>query len=180
MGIEIEKKYRLTEKQREQVIQSLQNSKAEYCGEEFEENTLFHGEHFEGKNCVLRLRRVGERAILTYKQRFRSNSPIKFQREDETEVSDADATTSIILALGFLPALIYEKKRQTWRMNDVEIVVDELPFGFYMEIEGDEDGIIKTEKILGIENFEAEHETYPTLTRKLGTQNGLVIEARFD
>jgi adenylate cyclase class 2 len=180
MGIETEKKYRLTPEQRDRVIRSLQDSNAEYCGEEFEENTLFHGEHFEGKNCVLRLRRVGDRAILTYKQRFQTHSPIKFQREDETEVADADAMTSIILALGYLPVLIYEKKRKTWQMNDVEIVVDELPFGFYMEIEGDENAILETEKNLRFENFEAEQETYPNLTRKFGKQSGFVTEARFD
>lgn len=180
MGIEIEKKYRLTPKEREQVIKSLQNSDAEFIGEEFEENTLFMGEGFEEKNAVLRIRRLGHKTILTYKQRFRANSPIKFQREDETEVSDADAMTSIIIAMGFLPSLIYEKKRQTWQMDDVEIVVDELPFGFYMEIEGDEDSIVKAEKKLGIEHFETEHDTYPNLTRKLGTQNGPVIEARFE
>lgn len=180
MGIEIEKKYRLTQKQREQVIHALQNSDAEYCGDEFEENTLFMGEGFEEKNAVLRIRRVGERAILTYKQRFNSHSPIKFQREDETEVTDANAMTAIIIALGFLPSVIYEKKRMTWKMFDAEIVVDELPFGFYMEIEGDENSIIETEKKLGIESFEVEHETYPTLTRKLGQNNGLIIEARFD
>lgn len=180
MGIEIEKKYRLTRIERQKVIASLQNSDAEYCGEEFEENTLFMGEGFEEKNAVLRIRRVGERTILTYKQRFSSHSAIKFQREDETEVSDANAMTAIIIAMGFLPSLIYEKKRKTWRMDNVEIVVDELPFGYYMEIEGDEDGIIKAEKKLGLENFEAEHDTYPLLTRKLGQNNGLIIEARFD
>jgi adenylate cyclase class 2 len=180
MGIEIEKKYRLTSDERVKVIEELINAKAKYVGEDFEENTLFMGEGFEEKNAVLRIRRIGDKTILTYKQRFRSNSPIKFQREDETEVSDADALTSIIIALGFMPSLIYEKKRQTWQMDGVEVVVDELPFGLFMEIEGDEEAIIEAEKKLGIEKFETEHDTYPNLTRKLGKQSGMVIEARFD
>jgi len=162
------------------VIQKLNESNALYQGEEFEENTLFSGGSLEGKTAVLRLRRVNERAVLTYKQRFHSDSPIKFQREEETEIADAEAMSAILISLGFIPALVYEKRRKTWQVNNVEIVVDELPFGFYMEIEGDEDAIINTEKLFGFEHFEAEEMTYPNLTLKLGKRNGDLIEARFD
>ena len=64
-------------------------------------------------------------------------------------------------------------------LDETEIVVDELPFGLFMEIEGLENDIAQVERKLGAELLEAVEETYPTLTRQYGKANGEVIEARF-
>ena len=66
-----------------------------------------------------------------------------------------------------------------YQFKEVEIVIDELPFGLFMEIEGEFMKIVEAEMLLGIENLEAEHETYPGLTAKFGVKNGEMIEARF-
>lgn len=180
MGVEIEKKYRLTKDEREQVLARLREVGAEFCGEEFEENTLYAGGIINLKNCVLRLRRVGDKAILTYKERFPSASAIRRQREDETRVADGEAMAAILDALGYKPALVYEKRRGTWRVAETEVVIDELPFGSYMEIEGEEDAIEKAEKLLELEAVEAEMATYPQLTSQHGEKRGEMIEARFE
>jgi len=178
--VEIEKKYRLTKKQREQVLERLAEIGAKLKATEFEENILYSGEGIDYSRAVLRLRRVGKRAILTYKERFPTSSSIKHQREDETEVSDADALDAILQALGFTPALVYEKRRMTWRLRGAEIVVDDLPFGLFLEIEAGEDKILHVERKLAIKRLKSEHATYPQLTAKHGKkkQNG-IIEARF-
>jgi len=85
---------------------------------------------------------------------------------------------SILERLGFVPVLIYEKRRETWLTNGVEIVLDELPFGLFMEIEGDEAGIDEVERRLEM-HLNVEHSTYPQLTLKHGEPNGQLIEARF-
>jgi adenylate cyclase, class 2 len=179
MGIEIEKKYRLTKKQREQVLQRLSEIGAVAQGEEFEENILYNGDAIDMGRCVLRLRRTDGKAVLTYKERFPSSSPIKQQREDETQVSDAEAMDAILDALGFTPALVYEKRRATWRLGDAEIAIDELPFGLFMEIEADEAEIKRIERQLGIKGLRAEPATYPQLTARHGRHHGWLIEARF-
>lgn len=179
MGIEIEKKYRLTKDERERVIARLREIGAEFRGEEFEENTLYTGGIINLKNCVLRLRRVGGAAILTYKERFPSSSAIKHQREDETRVENAEALAAILEALGYTPAVIYEKRRATWCVAETEVVVDELPFGLFLEIEGAEQAIIEAERLLNLNEAEAEMSTYPQLTKKHGRKNGELIEARF-
>jgi adenylate cyclase class 2 len=176
--LEIEKKYRLTKPLREAVLRRLKKMGAVPHGEQFEENTLYSGAHLSLGRTVLRLRRVGKRAILTYKERYPRSSAIKYQREEETPVADPAAMNSILEALGFKPALVYEKRRQTWRFGKAEIVLDELPFGLFMEIEGSEDDIKTIEKKIG-QSLEAEFSTYPQLTRKHGRKNGAVIEARF-
>lgn len=189
MPIEIEKKYRLTKKQRQEVQRRLSELGAVVEGEEFEENTLYDGNGLEVGTSVLRLRRVGDgadttahghRAVLTYKQRFPSSSSIKQQQEDETQVADADAMEAILDALGFKPALVYEKRRATWRLGDAEIVIDELPFGLFMEIEGPEAEIRRVERQLAIKALRAERATYPQLTQRYGKPYNGVIEARFE
>jgi adenylate cyclase, class 2 len=177
--LEIEKKYRLTKPLREAVLRRLPQIGAVPRGEEFEENTLYGGAHLEPGRVALRLRRVGKRAMLTYKERYPRDSAIKYQREDETGVADPDAMHTILEALGFAPAVVYEKRRQTWRLGQTEIVLDELPFGLFMEIEGSEADIKAIEKKIGLKALKAEPATYPQLAQKHGRQNGDVVEARF-
>jgi len=179
MSIEIEKKYRLTAKQRDEILLRLPQIGAKRSGEEFEENTLFSGDGLDPQHSVLRLRRVGKRAILTYKERFPTRSDIKHQREDETAVADAEAMELILDALGFTPALVYEKRRETWKLGNTEIVIDQLPFGLFMEIEGDEQSIRNIESKLAIKRLRVESATYPQLTMQHGKSQDGVIEARF-
>ena len=180
MPIEIEKKYRLSREQRDLLPERLREIGAEFESDEFEENTLFKGVALEVGRSVLRLRRVGERTILTYKERLPSAAAIKHQREEETLVADPEAMAAILTSLGFVPALVYEKRRQTWRLRGVEIVIDELPFGLFMEIEGPETEITEIELGLKIERLAVENATYPQLALRLGTARGNVVEARFD
>jgi adenylate cyclase class 2 len=179
VSIEIEKKYRLTKKQREEVLSRLPEIGAKRIGEEFEENTLYAGEALDVERSVLRLRRVGKRGILTYKERFPTRSDIKHQQEDETRVDDPEAMHAILDAMGFSPALVYEKRRETWALGQTEIVIDELPFGLFMEIEGEESGIRQVESKLSIKRLKSENSTYPQLTLAHGIDQGGVIEARF-
>ena len=177
--IETEKKFRLTKRQRDAVLRRLPEIGATLQGEEFEENTLYMGEALRNGACVLRLRRVEGRATLTFKKRIPSSAEIKHQLEDETGIADPEAMDSILSALGFTPALVYEKRRQTWVLGKAEIVVDVLPFGLFMEIEGNVNAIKSVERKLGLKGLRAEHSTYPQLTRKHGKVYDGLIEARF-
>lgn len=179
MSIEIEKKYRLTGKQREEVLLRLPEIGARRKGEDFEVNTLYAGDSLDVRHSVLRLRRIGKRGILTYKERLPTPSDIKHQREDETSVEDPEAMELILDALGFTAALVYEKRRETWMLGKSEIVLDELPFGLFMEIEGTEQGIRDIESKLGIKGLRTEAATYPQLALKHGTDRGGVVESRF-
>lgn len=60
--------------------------------------------------------------------------------EDRTEIElildDADEASAILQALGFKTVLAYEKLRETFAINGVLVMLDELPFGCFVEIEG--------------------------------------------
>jgi adenylate cyclase, class 2 len=179
MGIEIEKKYKLTEELEETLKQKLQEAGAQYISKEFEENTLFSGGTLDQKNAVLRLRHVDGKAILTYKERYPSDSPIKRQREDETKIENPLALIDILDALGFKPSLVYEKIRETWAMSGTLVTIDQLPFGFFLEIEGEEKSILETENVLGISELPAEMATYPALAAQFGTKEREIILCKF-
>jgi adenylate cyclase, class 2 len=179
MATEIEKKYRMTAAEVAALRARLQGVGAQAEGAEFEVNTVYRGPGLEPRLRLLRLRRVGRRAVLTFKERPPTTAAIKQQREDETEVADADALAAILEALGYTPALIYEKRRETWQLEGAEVVLDELPFGWFVEIEGAEAAIEAAERKLELEAAEVEHATYPALAQQHGTTRGSVVEARF-
>ncbi len=179
MPIEIEKKYRLTQKQRRAIEKRMRNLSLSPSELEFEENTIYRGGRLNLGGCALRLRRVNGRAILTFKRRLPSKSPIKHQQEEEVTLGNADSMDAILDSLGFQPALVYEKRRTRWKVGNAKVVIDELPFGLFMEIEASVKEIRRVEKMLEAEALPAVMETYPSLTAKLGKQRSGVIEARF-
>jgi len=180
MPIEIEKKYRLTKQQRRSIEKKLRELGVVPGEVEFEENIVYRGGRLDLGGCALRLRRVGNRATLTFKQRFPSQSAIKHQQEEETAVANADAAHAIISALGFRVGLVYEKRRVLWEIGKASLVIDELPFGLFMEIEASEREIKRVEKLLAAEKLTPVMETYPSLTIRLGKQRKGIFESRFN
>ena len=84
---------------------------------------------------VLRLRQ-DMRARLTFKGPADPNSEVSARLEYEVEISDLATGRHILEALGYQVITIYEKYRTSYALDDVEISLDEMPFGSFMEIEG--------------------------------------------
>ncbi len=85
---------------------------------------------------VLRLRQDA-RARMTYKDSETPHPGTLSRREVEFAVSDFDAARDLLLALGYQIAFTYEKYRSTYKLDRLEIVLDELPYGHFVEIEGE-------------------------------------------
>lgn len=179
MSIEIEKKYRLTAERRAEVVAALDECGAKFVRNDVEENTIFSNDMLFERRAIVRIRKTAHRSMITFKQRTESISEAKQQIEYETQVDDGNAALSILENIGLRKVLVYEKKRATYDFRNSEIVLDELPFGLFMEIEGPLTAIAEAEMLLGIEDLEIEPETYPRLTAKFGMRIGDVIESRF-
>ena len=180
LPIEIEKKYRLTLKDRRTIEKHLRALGSQPKPLEYEENTIYCGGNLGFGLRALRLRRVNGEAILTFKERIPSRSPIKHQKENETRVNNADATDAILRGVGFAPALIYEKRRTRWDIGKAKVVIDELPYGLFMEIEASEREIKRVEKLIEAHVLPVVLETYPSITARMGKKNRKgIIEARF-
>lgn len=179
MAIETEKKYRLDKKRLVELSAKLTSVGAVFSEERFEENYLHRGGTLDERGAMLRLRKIGDVTHFTYKEKLRNDADFKHKIEFETIVSDVEATEHIIEKLGYRLSVVYEKHRKAWHLGNVEVVLDELPFGLYMEIEGAIEDIEAAEKILEIEDLEPEPRGYPRLTIKYGKDVGGVMEARF-
>lgn len=180
MAIETEKKFRLGPKRLEEITQKLVELGATFEKEVFEVNYQHRGGEMDERGATLRLRKIGDFTALTYKEKVKNENGTKQKIEFETHVSDVDAAENIIERLGYRLTAVYEKRRKYWHLGDVEVVLDELPFGLYMEIEGTEESIAKAEKKLGLKEVEHEPRGYPRLTIKYGKINGDVAEAKFE
>jgi adenylate cyclase class 2 len=180
MSIETEKKYHLSRRRLDEITQKLVDLGAIYSNEVFEVNYQHRGGQMDERGATLRLRKIGDYTVLTYKEKIKSDTGAKRKIEFETSVSDVDATEKIIERLGYSLTAVYEKRRKYWHLDDVEVVLDELPFGLYMEIEGTVDAIEAAEKNLGLKAAEREPRGYPRLTIKYGKDVNGVKEARFE
>ncbi|MCY3798890.1 MAG: class IV adenylate cyclase [Chloroflexi bacterium] len=98
---------------------------------------------------VLRLRK-DESVKLTYKADASVERGIVSRFEAEVEVSDFETMDMILKRLGYEEALIYEKYRTAYTLAGAEIVLDELPYGNFTEIEGDETVIELVIEALGL------------------------------
>ena len=102
---------------------------------------------------ILRLRQ-DSRARLTLKmpgETAPGQDSILQRFEAEVEVSDFDTAALILERLGYHVQLRYEKYRSTWALGGAEVVLDELPCGNFVEIEGDSQQIERVVKSLALE-----------------------------
>jgi adenylate cyclase class 2 len=93
---------------------------------------------------VLRLRQ-DQSISLTYKRSFTAEE----RQEIELEVVDMDTTQAFLEALGYQVIFRYEKYRETFLLEPTKVMLDELPFGFFVEIEAGSIDAIE-EKAVGL------------------------------
>jgi adenylate cyclase class 2 len=154
MSVEIEAKLYLPnlEAIRARLIQLQAETVAERI---LEHNQLFASPYqdFRQQRIVLRLRQDTV-AKITYKapsiiEVDGANSRLEL----ETTIGDMETLDAILQALGYTHSLYYEKYRTVYRLPvvpDTLIMLDELPFGDFLEAEGSPEGIERALQNLGI------------------------------
>lgn len=106
-----------------------------------------------GSFQVLRLRQ-DDTARMTYKGPSSEQEGASLRREIEFEVSDFEAARRLLEALGFQVSMAYEKYRAEYELpatenfdgqpSFVSLMVDEMPFGCFVEIEGESSPAIRS------------------------------------
>ncbi|HBO64348.1 TPA: adenylyl cyclase [Candidatus Saccharibacteria bacterium] len=93
-------------------------------------------------NAFLRIRDEGNKITITYKQ-FDSLS-VDGAKEIETTVGDFAVAVSLVAAIGIPHKSYQETKRETWKLDDTEVVIDVWPWlNPYIEIEGPSETRVK-------------------------------------
>jgi adenylate cyclase class 2 len=99
---------------------------------------------------VLRLRK-DRKTWLTFKGPAQPGQAVGVRQEIEFEVSSFEDARSFLLALGFQIFMVYEKYRRVYQLGEVLVMLDELPYGLFTEIEGPDAKVI--ERAAGLLNL---------------------------
>lgn len=93
-----------------------------------------------GHEQRLRVRDEGDKFTVTYKAKNETN----YVHELETTVGSFDDMANIFKAIGLIDFSYQESRRETWKCDNVEVVIDEWPWlKPYIEIEGPDEESIK-------------------------------------
>ena len=143
----------------------------------FERNILFDtpARELRATRQILRLRRYGERWVLTHKQATPNDSPDarhKERIETETAVEDGEAVASIFRVLGYTSTFVYEKWRSEWADNEGHCVLDETPIGLYAELEGPREWIDRMLIALHVDQADVTILSYGRLFEQWQKQTG--------
>jgi len=121
--------------------------------------------------CVLRVRTLGERNILTFKGPSRFEGFIKERQEIETEVTSAHDLIALLERLGYAPWIRYEKDRESWQLGTVRVDLDHTPIGDFVEIEGPSDRLLGAARTLDLDPSHAVLGSYVELWRRYREQH---------
>ena len=90
--------------------------------------------HLSATGQVLRLRRYDD-IRMTYKGPGTRTEGVLERVEIETSLGDFESARLIFESLGYTPIFLYEKYRAIWQLEESQIMLDEMPFGKFIEIE---------------------------------------------
>ncbi len=159
MGVEIEAKMKVTEF--EPLRRRLREQGALPLGRTLETNIFFDTEdaRLKAADSGLRVRTnrdIGsgsESYVITYKGPVAPGA-LKSREEIELTVDNPSRTAELFAKLGFLKRLSFQKRRETWKLGQCKVELDEVPhMGLFVEVEGpDERQVLEIRNQLGLDN----------------------------
>ena len=186
MALEVERKFPGVDLNDLRV--RLQEQGAHCLGAHFESNTVFETPDaaLVSSGRLLRLRSQEwpdkVRYVLTLKlpaQPPAGAEQCKVREEREVEVADANSMRQILEGLGYSPAARYEKVREPWRLNGVEVELDILPFMQGAELEGPVEAIEAVQRCLALDNMAISTKNYHQLHQDWLQRNNLPLQRSF-
>ena len=142
----------------------------------FEDNVVFDldDRRLVTTDRLLRLRRTGPDAVLTYKGPAEAGRRHKVREEAEVGVADADEMDRILRGVGFRPGYRYQKYRTAFTLEGVDVALDETSLGTFVELEGDPDAIDRVAAALGKGPDDYLRATYRELQEKDAAARGAI------
>lgn len=157
---EIEIKFKIANP--DSIRKKLKKAGAKFFGETFEKTIRFDtkNKQLEKHGKFLRVR-SGFKNTITFKRKLsKTDKKFKEREEIEFEISDPKGMEIILEKMGFSKKLIMEKYREKWQWGSAEVVIDKLPFGNFIEVEGSKKEIQKTIKALNLRFIDSLTATY--------------------
>jgi adenylate cyclase class 2 len=179
MGTELEAKMQVED--HAPLRQRLRASGAARVGMVMELNTFFDTPErsLVAEDKGLRIRHTcdfetgDERHIITYKGP-QQDGELKNREEVELIVDDGGEASVLLERLGYAPTLAFEKRRETWRVDECLVELDELPqLGCFVEIEGpDEEAVLEVRETLELDERPLVKKSYIAMVDELLKSSG--------
>jgi adenylate cyclase class 2 len=155
------------------VRDRLKQIGARRVGEAMETNIFFDtpDRALLSSDCGLRIRcsrdltaHGCEKLVLTYKGP-RGEGDVKRREEIEVNVDSIDAAAAVLERLGYQRMLSFEKRRESWSLEECKVELDQLPhLGSFVEIEcTDAEDIQRIRGKLGLFQVKPIEQTYADL-----------------
>ncbi len=106
------------------------------------------------KGIFPRIRDEHGKIILTVKVRPKKKTSYFERKEYSMEILNSDDGVEVMKSMGYDQVRVFKKNREEWKFDNVEVVLDKLYFGTYIEIEGSKEEIEKMVKKLNFEKKE--------------------------
>jgi len=135
--IEIERKFRLSQEKKAQILNSLETQGADLTPIHQIDQVFLHGiesfKEFKPGMPVVRLRTVNEKTTLTYKRAINDAGD---SLEHETDVDSAQVMQSILEEMGYKQVTLVDKTRIEIKKDELTVVVDNVArLGDFLELE---------------------------------------------
>ncbi|MFH0860415.1 MAG: CYTH domain-containing protein [Candidatus Altiarchaeota archaeon] len=173
-----ETEVKILEVDRKKIEKKLAQLGAEkvFDGEVFAVYFDFRDRRIEKSKGTFRLRKVGDRSYLTFKE-FVEHDSMKVRQEHEVEVSDFDKVKHMLESLGMASWLTTKKQRTSYKLGKVHFELDlySQPYDSipeFLEIEAEDDEtLLKYVKLLGFKKSECKPWTLLDLAEHYSRQN---------
>jgi adenylate cyclase, class 2 len=132
--------------------------------------------------AALRVRSVGGRGWITYKGLVKESaaSPLKVREEIEAGTAEPEQMVRLLERLGLRRTFRYQKYRTIYDLtlagSDLKVAFDETPMGHFIEIEGDESGVLRALEGAGFTAADVIRDSYPELQMARCRARGVELE----
>lgn len=120
-------------------LRGLDAVQAQRIGSEIEHNYVLDTaqDELKARDERLRIREIEGRpgVLVTWKGPASTRSGVRRREERQFHADDRDACVAVLSNLGLRPVRAYDKVRTSWRLEDLIVCLDTLPFGSFVEIE---------------------------------------------
>jgi adenylate cyclase, class 2 len=174
-GIETEVKFRIDSTR--PIEEKLKSLGAKFIESGLEKNIKFGKKDITDEKEWLKLKLrsfCGKVSIIQKEMPENASDEFKVRDEIEIHVDNFDDARNLLERLGYKAKWRYEKKKQLWVLDGVDIFIDTMPLiGQFIEIEAPQEEIRKAAKKLGLDMKDSIVDGYGNLYKKYRKEHKL-------
>lgn len=144
-----------------EFIKTLREKEAIFIGGNLETTIRYDDKDLNlSKKGIFIRTKSGFGNVLTIKEKEDGVSNFLERKKTETEVESTESIKYLLEKIGLNNQFVMEKYRLLWKIDNQYINIDELPFGIYLEVKGNNKQINSIIKKLNLKKSKIINKTY--------------------